>query len=319
MNSGAAHTYSVHGVVADAETRAGLNTVKVDLRAFSGGTVATAYTIGQGDFRFDNVAGGGYELVVAQAGYEFTAVRLEVDGPVDGVLIALHSTSGTRGSAALSATISTRELLIPHKAHDAMQKGLTLLYSKSDYAGSVKQFERATQEYANYYEAYSQMGVAYMEMKSTADAERALRKSIELSNEKYIDALFWIASLYTNNSRYAETEPMARKAAELDANSWQSQTELARALLGLGRAEEARDCVLTAIKLRPDNATLYLILGDTHIASQNYAGLADDLDHYLTLAPKGQFAEQARKERDQLREQMQSTEVLPDVAESPNH
>jgi Flp pilus assembly protein TadD len=182
----------------------------------------------------------------------------------------------------------------------------------------VKQFERATQEYANYYEAYSQMGVAYMEMKNAADAEPALRKAIELSNEKYVDALFWIASLYTNNSRYAEAEPMARKAVKLDANSWQSQTELARALLGLGRASEARDSILTAIKLRPDNANLYLILGDTHIASQNYAALADDLDHYLTIAPKGQFAEQARKERDLVRRQLQASEALSDAAQLPN-
>jgi len=54
-----------------------------------------------------------------------------------------HSERCTSGSP----TVSKRELSIPHNAHDAMQKGLTLLYGRLTIKGSVKQFERATHEY----------------------------------------------------------------------------------------------------------------------------------------------------------------------------
>ena len=62
---------------------------------------------------------------------------------------------------------------MPQKARDAMSKGISLLYDKSDYAGSIKQFERAIQAYPNFYEAYAQIGVAYMNMKDTARSEKA--------------------------------------------------------------------------------------------------------------------------------------------------
>ena len=68
--------------------------------------------------------------------------------------------------------VSKRELSIPHKAHDAMEKGLALLYDKSDYQGSVKQFERATQEYPDYYEAYTEMATAQMRKIGEEIAER---------------------------------------------------------------------------------------------------------------------------------------------------
>jgi len=58
-----------------------------------------------------------------------------------------------------------------------MQKGLTLLYGKADYKGSIKQFERATQQYPEYYEAYTAMGVAYMDLGDVVNSERVLRKA----------------------------------------------------------------------------------------------------------------------------------------------
>ena len=45
-----------------------------------------------------------------------------------------------------------RDLSIPQKARDAMNKGMVLLYQKSDYPGSIKEFERAIKIFPNYYE-----------------------------------------------------------------------------------------------------------------------------------------------------------------------
>jgi hypothetical protein len=71
------------------------------------------------------------------------------------------------------------------------------------------------------------------------------------------------------------------------------QSELARALLGLNRPTEAEAGARAAIELRPDNANI-------HIELQSELALLDDLNSYLKLAPKGPFADQARKRRDEV-------------------
>jgi len=114
-----------------------------------------------------------------------------------------------------------------------MVKGLTLLYQKSNYQVGIKQFERAVRDYPEYYEAYTQIGIAYLHMGNTASAEIALRKAVELSREQYSDASAWLATLLNDKRRFVEAEPLARKALELDPNSWHANAELARSLLGL--------------------------------------------------------------------------------------
>jgi Carboxypeptidase regulatory-like domain/Tetratricopeptide repeat len=296
------HMYTVSGSVSDLDSHNRIDNVRVDLRAFTGGTVATVFTSGNGNFTFSNVASGTYQMVVDQTGYQPYMQEVDIEGPVYGLTIELRSKPVASNTVHGPATVSQRELSIPQKAHDSMQKGLELLYKKSDYPGSIKQFERAAQAFPDYYEAYTRMGVAYLHMNNTADAEQSFRKSVDLSKEKYADAFFWLASMRSDQQKFADAEPLARKSVELDSNSWQANSELARALIGLNRPEEAEKSAQAALKLRPDNALLYLILANVHTELQNSQALLDDLNNYLKLAPNGQFAEQVRKQQKELQQ-----------------
>ena len=312
------HVFSVGGMVSDAESHTRIDGVRVDLRAFTGGTVATAFTSGNGNFQFNNIPGGSYEVVVEQMGYLATHQQVNIQGTTFGIMLELRAIPRASGVSAGNPTVSKRELSIPHKAHDAMAKGLALLYGKFDYQGSVKQFERATQEYPDYYEAYTEMGVAYINLGDAVNSERALRKALDLSEQHYEATLFWLASLLSNGQRFADAEPLARKGVELDANSWQANSELARALLGLGRAAEAETSALAAVKLRPENANLHLVLANIHNELQNDQALLDDLNAYLKLAPAGPFAVQARKQRDELQQELQKTQASPATPSGQN-
>ena len=311
-------TYTVSGSVSDADSHNRIDNVRVDLRAFTGGTVATTFTSGNGNFTFSNIASGTYQLVVEQMGYQPFMQEVDIEGPLYGLAIDLRSKPSTGNAIHGPATVSQRELSIPQKAHDSMQKGLELLYKKSDYAGSIKQFERATQAFPDYYEAYTQMGVAYLHMNNAADAEQSFRRSMDLSKEKYADAYFWLASMQSDKENFAEAEPLARKSVALDPNSWQANSELARALIGLNRPAEAEKSAQAALKLRPDNALLYLILANAHSQLQNNQALLDDLDNYLKLAPKGQFADQARKQQKELQQALGDAQASPPPSAPPN-
>jgi tetratricopeptide (TPR) repeat protein len=286
----------------------------VDLRAFTGGTIATAFTSGNGNFQFNNVGAGTYDLVVEQPGYIALRQSVDVEGPLYGLFIEIHSTPAARSVVGGSPTVSKRELSIPRKAHEDMEKGLVLLYRKSDYPGSLKQFQRAIQEYPDYYEAYTQIGVAYLHLKNSANAEQALRKSLDISQEQYPDAFFWLATLLSNDEHFDQAEPLARKGVELAPNSWQANSELARALLGLNRPAEAEKSAQAAVKLRPDNPLLYLSLANIHGELQDYPALLDDLSNYLKLAPTGPFADQARQ---QLKQVQLALGAVPEAPTQP--
>ncbi len=304
-------SFSVNGTVADAESRMAMGGVRVDLQAITGGILATAFTGANGIFQFNNVRSGNYELIFDEPGYEDRREHLDVDGPVFGVIVELRRLNGGGPGSPSGPTVSVRELSIPQKAHDAMGKGMSLLYQKSDNAGSIKQFQRAIQAYPGYYEAYAQMGLAYMRMKDAGHSEQALRKSAELSQEHYPDAFFLLAALFSSAQRFADAEPLARKAVELNPNSWHAQSELAQALLGLKRADDAEKPADAAVKLQPDNPILHLLLADVHIALGNGPALLDDLNTYLKLAPNGSFAEQVRQHRDELQQRLQNSQAAP--------
>src|SRR5258706_15930530 len=156
--------YSVAGMVSDAESHTRFDNVRVDLRAITGGTVATAFTSGNGNFQFSNIPGGSYEIVVEQPGYQAAHQQVYVQGPVFGIMIELRGLSKGSNVAVGNPLVSKRELSIPQKARDAMKKGVEQLYGQSDYHASVKQFESGIHEYPDYYEAYTQMCVAYMNL-----------------------------------------------------------------------------------------------------------------------------------------------------------
>src|SRR5487761_216962 len=139
LGSTRARSFSISGVVADAGSRVQINGVRVDLQGPAGGILATAFTSGSGNFQFNNVRSGSYELIFEQTGYQDDRERLEVDGPVFGMTVGLKRLSSGAGTPG-GPTVSVRELSIPQKARDAMSKGMSLLYQKADYPGSVKQF-----------------------------------------------------------------------------------------------------------------------------------------------------------------------------------
>ena len=310
IGSGRGRSFNITGVVSDAQSHLRLNGVRVDLEGMAGGILATAFTTGNGSFQFNNVRSGSYEVVFEQSGYDDDRESLEIEGPVPNLTVQLKPTNA-EGASARGPSVSVRDLSIPRKAREAMSKGMMLLYQKSDYPGSIKEFERAIHDYPDYYEAYAQIAMAQIKMNENVPAEQALRKSIDVSHEHYADGYALLAALYSSEKRYSDAEPIASKAVELDSKSWHAQSELAQALLGLGRAEEAEDHAKSAADIQPDNPTLHLLLADIHIQAQNYAALLEDLNAYLQIAPNGPYADKARQQRDEVQQRLQKSQASP--------
>lgn len=309
--SGGRNRFSITGTVRDADSNQGAEDALVELREFNGPIVAQVYTTQSGGFAFSNLQMNTYDVIVDRDGFDRVDQQISTTSNMN-IVIELHRKAAPVAPGG-GVVVSTRELSIPHKAHDAMEKGLALLYQKSDYRGSVDQFQKAIHEYPGYYEAYAQMGVADMKIGSPMDAEAALRKSLAVSNDRYVDAFYILATVLTDAKRYSEAETLARKAVELDGNSWQSQLQLARALYGLNRLDDAQQSADEAAKLQPDHAETYLVLANIHGKMLDYTRLVEDLNNYLKLDPTGPQAAQAKQTRDQIVQQARENDPLAPV------
>src|SRR5882757_6532587 len=298
--------YDIAGTVRDDFDQHTMDSVRVDLKQSTGTPINSTFTRDNGDFEFSGIPSGDYSIDITVPDYEPYRETLTINHSERRGLAVFLRRPRIVVSKDYNNTISAHELSVPNKPHDEYEKGLRLIYSKSDYKGAIEQFERAIKDFPNFYEAYAQEGNAYTFLGQNAPAEEAMRKSIALSSNQYSEAFFLLAGLLNNTSRYAEAEPVARQSVALDGASWHGHFELARALTALKRPEEAEKSAIQARDLMPDNSAVYLVLANIHIQLRHHPALLKDLDSYLKLSPTGPEADQARKTRDNLQAAMRS-------------
>ncbi|HTC61780.1 MAG TPA: tetratricopeptide repeat protein [Candidatus Saccharimonadales bacterium] len=292
--------FSIGGSVRDAVDHHAMDNTQLTLRSPRGETVKDAFTRGDGNFQFDGLRNGEYILEINVKDYDLYTERISISGASHmGLSISLNRV-GKAASATSQMSISAHQLSVPHKAYEEFEKGLSLVYLKSDYRGAINQFQLAIRDFPTYYEAYAEEGAAYQALQEMGPAEEALRKSVELSSGQYAEALFNLAALLTDTKRYPEAETVARKAILDDKSSWRGQFELARALIALKQPDEAEKNAQEARDIMPDNSPVYLLLANIHIQKKDYPALIRDLDEFLRLAPNSPEAEQARKTRERV-------------------
>jgi tetratricopeptide (TPR) repeat protein len=267
------------------------------LKQATGTPITTTFTRDNGDFQFDGLGNGDYIIEVSVKDYERFQQEVAINGASRlGLSIFLAKSGKPPATPALQElSISAHQLSVPHKAHDEFEKGMALIYLKSDYRGAIAQFQLAIRDFPAYYEAYAEQGSAYYQLQDLGHAEEALQKSVDLSSGQYADAMFTLAAILTDMKRYEEAESVSRRGVSVDASSWRGPFELARALTALKKTDEAEKSAQKSRDLMPDNPPVYLLLANIHIQRKDYAALLRDLDDYLRLAPVGSEADQARK------------------------
>ncbi len=279
---------------------------RLELQNAMGTPISFAYSDGNGTYEFDDIPGDCY-LSVQHDGYEPVREYIRPDGSGHVYKdILLRPASGASGSKSVNP-ISQHELSVPPKAREFFAKGVQLIVDKSDYRGAVAEFARAIAKYPTYYEAYAAMGLAQNRMGDAAAAEAALRKSIELSAEKYPQAMVDLAAMFNVQKRFSDAEPLLRKAIAVDASSWRGQFELAVALAGQHRFKEAVTSASAARDLKPENPSIYLLLYNLHIRTEDFPGALRDTESYLKLTPDGATADRVRRMQEQVQKEVKAS------------
>src|SRR4029077_4052990 len=311
--------YSIGGSVRDDVSHRALENILVSLKQLTGAIINTAFTRTNGDFQFDGLGDGSYIIEIKAKDYDQVQETITLSsGSRLGLAFFLAKTGRTVNAVdpVSKMSISAHQLSVPHKAHDEFEKGMTLIYLKSDYRGAITQFQLAIKDFPTYYEAYAEEGNAYYQLQELDHAEEALQKSVDLSSGQYADAMFTLAAIETDTKHYPEAETNARRGISVDSSSWRGPFELARALTALKKPDEAEKNAQQARDLMPDNPPVYLLLANIHIQRKDYPGLLRDLDDYLRLAPFGPEADQAPKTRKHVQSLLKSPKVDSDASDS---
>ncbi len=161
--------FSIDGTVRDNSDQRGMENIRVDLRLPAGNPVSTTFTRGNGDFEFSDIANGEYIIEVNAQDYVPLQQSVEImNSGRRGVSLFLTRSGNRLNSNLNGGIISAHQLSAPRKAQDEFDKGINLLYAKSDYRGAITQFQRAIKDFPTYYEAYALEGTAYQTLGDTA-------------------------------------------------------------------------------------------------------------------------------------------------------
>jgi tetratricopeptide (TPR) repeat protein len=307
------NNYTINGNVYYADGNQPAANVLVQLQGTEGSARETEQTTDSGWFEFRRITPGSYTLEVDVQGYQRSSTPVDLSFmPAKGVVIRLKPTSGEKNTAS-SASVSAHELSMPEKARDLVSSGKKKLYTKKNAQGALEDFQAAVAAAPGYYEAYYEIGMAYLSL----DAEASFRKSIELSSDKYCEADVALGTLMLDRLEFAEGEKTVRRGLELNPNYWLGHYELGRALLDQDKISEALKSADQAKSLAPNAAVVYRLLSNIHLRQKDYPALLADIDAYIKLDPDSAAGIRAKQLRDQVAQKVDTAKTTPAVEKTP--
>lgn len=116
--------------------------------------------------------------------------------------------------------------------------------------------------------AHVHLGRLLRKMGRGGEAEPYYARAIQLANDA--PTLVLIAEAFDSEQRYAEAEPLLRRALQLDAKNLGALYFLGKLLVALRRYPEAEEVLKTLIEISPRSLAPYLLLGSAYLRAERY-------------------------------------------------
>jgi Tfp pilus assembly protein PilF len=266
--------------------------------------VAEMFTSDSGEFAFYGVARAKYTLQISALGFETITVDLDLaftsDRGVPVYLKPVALNTGTTPADGGGASVSVHELSLPQAARDSYAAGKKKMYVDKDVKGALVDFQAAVKTAPGYYEAFYQMALAHLSLGNNGDAAANLRKSIAASGDKYGEAEVGLGTVLLDRGQPAEAEKALRRGVELSPNLWLGHYELGRSLFNLRKDSEALQSAERARALSPASPIIYRLFANIHLREQNYPAVLADIDQYLKLDPASAAGIRAKQLREEV-------------------
>jgi hypothetical protein len=281
------------------------NEVVVRLERLSGGYVTDVRTDRLGKFRFTGLAPQQYHVVIRHPGYR--DIEREVNLLFMGAenlqlaLIPDRAEVGNKPPPASSKLIL--DASVPSEARKEFEKADAILATqKKDRTGeAMVHLQKALTIYPNFLEAQLKLGAAYMDLQQWDNAEQALKRALEI-NPKTVNAYLALGEVYSRQKKYSEAEKSLRDGLIIEVRSWQGHFALARLYYTEGDLSRAGRQVVLTIQLNDSFPEARLLAANIYLKVNNRQYALEQFQEYLRLAPKGEFAAQARQAVEKLKQ-----------------
>ena len=294
-------TRSIQGRVISPTGRMPASRVRLSLSSSNGG-VRSATAGEDGEFIFNNLEPGPYELTI-DAGQEFEVMRESVylGGLAQTANVPVYLRLRPESNPAL-AGVPQPAVELYLKAQEASRKG--------DAAGAQALLADAVAQHPQFGLAHSELALLHLRAGALDKAlEAAKLAARSLPDDPQVQFNYGLVSLERKD--FAEAEKQFRRSLKRMEKSAQAHMYLGVALMRLkatdpaevqrNQAEAERE-LQQSIKLGGDTAArAHYYLGGLYWGRRDYKKAADALETYVRLAPKAPDAEQVRGTIKELR------------------
>ena len=136
-------------------------------------------------------------------------------------------------------------------------------------------------------------------MRSVLRLETAMKRALEIKAGN-APALLALGEVFWRQKRYDEAERNLIDGLKLDDKNWHGHFTLARLYWEKGDVLKTGPCVGRTLQLRPDFAEAHLLAGNVLLKIGQQQRAKIEYEEYLRLAPKGDYAAEARRLIDRL-------------------
>ncbi len=258
----------VDETMADAKAPLSLTII---LYTLGGNVVGRQSVPSGGRYRFNNLRSSEYDLAVEVETSEIARVRVSVAGTPGADLrqdLEFEWKSGTTGLGKKATTISVADVYKRSSSNESTFRKAQEAVDKKKYGDAVTLFRQLLDSDAVDFQAWTELGTAYLLQEKTADAEKAYLRAIEIRPSFTLAQLNLGRLLVLQKKFEAATEPLLR-ALELQPTSAEINFLLGDAYLQGKKGSKAVGYLNEAAKLGKYEAHLRLAM------LYNAAGLKD--------------------------------------------
>ena len=280
------------------------NEVVVRLERLSGGYVTDVRTDRLGKFRFTGLSPQQYHVVIRHPGYQ--DIEREVNlvmVPAENLQLALIPDKFEVGNKPPPVTSKlVLDASVPPEARKEFEKADAILATqkKEKIPDAMIHLQKALTFYPHFLEAQLKLGATYMDLQQWDNAEQALKRALEI-NPKTVNAYLALGEVYAHQKKYSEAEKALRDGLIIEDRSWQGHFALGRLYYAKGDIARAARQAGLAIQLNDSFPDAHLLAANIHLKVNNRQDALEQFQAYLRLAPKGEFAAQARQAIEKLK------------------
>ena len=253
----------------------------------------TTTTTPAGNFLFLDVPRGDYVVEVRSQGFDTTRTEIRDWSGNSDVNVPLGRAESDHTAPSDSPTVSVRTLKVPEKAMKLAAHG----QQESDrqhFEKAIAWLQKAVEVSPDFVEAWNNMGVTYMRMGNTKEAEAAFLKALS-TDSKAVPALRNLGFLYLRTERPQEALSVLRRARDARGEKdLYIETYLGHALYGIGQYQEAESFLKEALQLKSDFPAALYPLALAQVQLHQYADARQTFTRFLQFTGTGAEFDVAR-------------------------